>query len=223
MVTRAIGPALAAGLAVLAVLSTGGAAAACSTMIVAPDGPEDVRGFTFVGTLLDRKVSPDGAGPDGPQGQGPLPPSDQPLSWHLWDVETVYAGDVRDPVRVWTESCHGVQELDIGKRYLFTTSRPDFAWGDNAVAWHLKDDGHARPIFFSGDAKDAGEPWTGADTLDEALALVAPGAEPRLPDTSALSEPRPDGRPLAPLVLAAGVAVAAARLFDRRRGLRRSN
>jgi hypothetical protein len=195
---RWLGPLAVAAAALAASASP---AAACLAINWVPDELSDVRGFTFDGVL----TSVEGADGIRPR--------------YSFDVKRAYAGDVGRRVVVGSSgSCHGV-ELVVGERYLFSTSRLDFARAYNAVAWRIEDDGRLSILGFDASASDLYKRgvFAGIDTLKEALRAVAPGSVGELPDTAvAPTSQRPAPGPQF-VVAAVIAAIGAAAAFTRRR------
>ncbi len=151
-------------------LSVAPVAADCQGGPVWPGSVAEAQGETFVGVFL--RSTSDARGDE---------------TFH-WEVEQVYAGDMRPGPQTWGEgrpSCHPTNYTQ-GVRYLVSGS-PENRDAFSVVAYRLLDDDRLQMHPFEGEVADypAG---LQVDTLSEALAVLVPGA---LPPTDKGPSPAP--------------------------------
>ncbi len=172
------------------------ASADCSALPNLPEGPEDARGTTFVGTVeaYDRDAR-----------RGAVV---------TWLVERVYAGAPLEERLVYrSRPCHNTSVVpDV--RYLFSTSDLDQPDTGDSLAWEVGADDGVTLWGFGWPTRGSYAPeLLNISTLNDALSTVAPGAEEGLPATDAPSMgPISPGSPLLPLLplLPFGIVSAAA-------------
>lgn len=185
-----------------------------------PQKAVDVRGDTFLGDVTNIRV--DGESP--------------PIVYVTFAVDKVYARTEASPlaagrtIEIYSNPCDGFATLDfdVGDRVLMSTAYLDR--GDRPATWntamwivtgedlrlalptgddYLDDDGQVSPRIWTTDDRRI----AAADTVREALRLVAPGA----PDTSTVAVPVDDPVAGAPPWLALLIASLAASVTFRSR------
>lgn len=177
------------------VLLPGQASADCSYGPAWPE-PSEARGTTFVGTVTGLDKSGD-------------------TNAYSWDVERVYAGDIRPgPLERWgygAPGCHPIV-LHAGTRYLISSGYPRGEAGAfSTVAYELLDDGAVRLASFGREQPRSTAPAVyRVDTFAEALGILL-----GMPPTDAA--PMHSSGPVMPLVLVFGVAAITSSFALRRR------
>jgi hypothetical protein len=171
----------------------------CSAQM--PDRVSDIRGYTFIGTVIE--VDHPRADPEA----GP--------TTYTFKVEDVLAFNSDPdpnprgltsreggPVSLYGESCDGIRHLEVGARYLFSTSYLSSPTGPESAAWQLVGDKAKLVRMFP---RLGADQLAAADTVQEALALAAPDAAPPPTDSVRPDVVEDSAVPFAIYALALGV------------------
>lgn len=146
-----------------------------------PDHPDDASGFTFRAQVAGIRTEP----------------RQSPMTFITFDVTRVYANAGRPDLRpgrsieVYSNACDGMKGIAVGDDLLISTATLDEPRTWNTVAWRFTSTGRLRHIgpvpWFTDDRRIAR-----ADTVFEALRLVAPSAAAALPTDAAEAGQRSD-------------------------------
>jgi hypothetical protein len=161
---------LAIAIVLVAVASSPSPAVAdCTTQLKDPDFVQDVTGTAFTGTFR---------GSTEDQGTG--------YDVLEWDVDRVYRGTIGLGEFTYRASrCHAIKGWSQGDRYLVSLASLEFLDSGNSIAWHVRPSGDLTLLGSTDQrARDYEDLWQ-VDTLEAALALVAPRA---LPPTDAAAQ-----------------------------------
>jgi len=148
-----------------------------------PDRVSDIRGYTFIGTVIES---------DHPRADPEAGPTT--YTFNVEDVFAFKSDPATNPngltlgegghVRLYGESCDGIRHLEVGARYLFSTSYLSSPTGPESAAWQLVGDKAKLVRMFP---RLGADELAAANALQEALGLAAPDAAP--PPTDSV---RPD-------------------------------